>query len=181
MKDNLEEFITEHRDELDVYEPPKQMWQGIDKKMQPKKQNGYKAHYAIAASLLLIAGAMIWMMKAQTQKTNAPETVTAAINPEIKDAEVYYASIVETKSNELSRYGKEYPDMFKDFEEEMDSLHMLYGQLKTEYVKSNGNEAVTQALVENLQKQVELLSTQLQIIQELQQHKGKKGTHSKTM
>jgi hypothetical protein len=135
----------------------------------------------MAASVLIIIGAAVWFMRPHENKVVSPPIKEIAINPEIKEAEIYYASIVETKRTQLSGFGKDYPDLFKDFQAEMDTLHVLYGQLLTEYKNSNGNEAVSQALIENLQMQVQLLSKQLEVVQDIKQKENKKVTNSKLM
>jgi tetrahydromethanopterin S-methyltransferase subunit F len=45
--------------------------------------------------------------------------------------------------------------------------------LKIEYSNTNGNEAVMQAMVENLQTRVQLLARQLEIIQNIRQKSNK--------
>ena len=181
MKDNLEEFIREHRDEFDSYTPAENMWPIVDKKLRHKHRRIGKTYYAATASLLLILGSFLWFMK-HTDTRNIPQvSQEVVVTPEIKDAEVYYTSLVETKRTEVKQMCTAYPDVCKDFEAEIDTLHALYGQLKIEYKNSNGNEAVLQAMIQNLQMQVQLLSTQFQVIQNIKQRERKGNQNSKLM
>jgi hypothetical protein len=102
----------------------------------------------------------------QTRMTAQPRT--------IKDAEVYYASLVHTQQQQLSNYCGDYQDLCRDFRNEIDTLNLLYVQLKTEYTTSYNNEAVLNAMIENLKEQVNLLTMQLEIIKEVKQQNNEK-------
>ena len=181
MRDDLERFIRDHREELDVHEPPGDLWPAIDRQLRPARRKSNKAYYAVAATVLLLVGAFIWFMRHNAQTGVLPVSTEVAGSPEIMEAEMYYTSVVEQKMALLHHFGKEYPDMFRDFEGEIDTLHLIYDQLKAEYKNSNGSEAVSQALIENLQMQVQLLSTQLQMIQDIKEKEHKKHTTYKLM
>lgn len=171
MKDNLERFVQEHRGEFDPHTPPEHLWRTIEGGSRKRRRLPI-VFYPAAASILIIAGVFVWFMWRPAQKNIPAQSIEVAINPEIKEAEVYYASIVESKRTELSKFGRDFPDLFKDFNAEIDTLHVLYQQLEAEYKNSNGNEAVMQALVANLQMQVQLLNKQIRIIQDIKE----KGT-----
>ena len=176
MKDNLERFIADNAEAFNQLSPSDDVWQAIDKQLQPKRRRVYTAHYLAAASVLLIAVAFVWFFR----HSDVPQIIISD-NAEIKQAEAFYVSEVETKQAELQPFGSEYPAMFKDFESEMDTLHVMYHQLETEYKNSNGNEAVQQALIQNLQMQVQLLNKQVQIITQLTQKGNKKNTKTNLM
>jgi len=165
MKDNFEKFIEEHRSELDVFEPREGLWDGINEKLPKQKKQRQTWYYAMAASILLLAGAIVWLRPKPVPSNNTTETVV--VNPEERKAEVYYASLIDEKRKELNRYCSEEPKLCNEFEKELDTLNMLYGQLKQEYNASSNNEAVLQAMINNLQLQLQVLSQQLQIIQNI--------------
>ena len=181
MKDKLEEFVHDHRDEFDLHHPP-DIWRRVDKQLH-KKRRTYGVYYPIAASLLLIVGVSVWLMRraAPPPVVTPTETTAIAISPEIKEAQAYYASIVETKRSELKQFDRDYPDLFRDFNGEMDTLNVAFSQLEIEYKKANGNEAVVQALIQNMQLQVELLNRQMQVIHDIRKHENKKSAKSSLM
>lgn len=176
MKDNLEKFIIDNRDEFEVDDPPAKLWTSIQKKTSKKHFYGNRYFYPIAASVLFLIGSYIGMNYLTSQKIPAQQDKEeVVIIPEVKEAEVYYTSLVDNKKSEIGELGKPYQELCMDFDKELDTLHLLYGQLKEEYRNSNGNEAVMQAMIKNLQLQVQLLNKQLQIIQEIRNNKGNKG------
>jgi len=174
MKDKLEKFIAEHRDDLDLYDPPVLGWQAINKELPDKGSKVRFATYVAAASVVFIICSFVWFTYPPAQKNMAEVNAEAATAPEIKEAETYYTSVVQSKITEISRYAKEYPDLYKDFEGEIDTLHTSYNQLKVEYTNSNGNEAVLQALIGNLQLQVALTNKELEIIENIKKMHIKK-------
>lgn len=179
MKDNLEQFIGERRDEFDVHEPPAHVWQAIDNKLRPKKNSYRLWYYGAAASVLLTLGISIWYMRQSAQPTKGAQDVATLtepdvpMKPEVRDAEYYYASLVQKGRAEIKVYGKDYPEICNDFAKEIDTLNVFYGQLKQEYKSTSGNEAVLRAMIENLQMQVQVLNNQLQIIQVMKQNNAK--------
>ena len=98
-----------------------------------------------------------------------------SISPELVNAEVYYASIVETQHQEIVQVGKGYPEVCNDLDKELRNMDTLYGQLKNEYQTSGGNEAVMQAMVENLQARVQLMNQQLQLLKTISAQKSATG------
>ncbi len=181
MKDNLERFVQEHIGEFDQHEPSGGVWKRVEKDLRRKQRPQYAIYYRIAASLLLIAGFSAWLLHRQQPKEIVTPVTSTIVSPEIKEAETYYASIVETKRAELKQFGSDYPVLFRDFNNEFDTLNVAFRQLETEYTKTNGNEAVMQALIQNMQLQVELLNRQIQVIQDIRKHKNWKSGNSSLM
>lgn len=179
MKDELEKLVTSNTDAFDVYEPPGNLWNKIDKELRPKKKQ-HIAGYSIAAGIVLLLGIFIGFMHQPAKKVEYAANVSAVSNLEVSDAEAYYTSMVTTRRSQMNKFGKDFPDLFHDFDHEMDTLNAIYNQLKTEYVKSNGNPAVLKALIANLQLQAQLATRQLQIIQQIQQQAAK-TPHSNTI
>ena len=181
MKDQLEQFFESHRDDFDVHEPPGNLWTGVDKKLRPAGSRLFWAPYAVAASVAVLVGMCLWTMRQGAPKSTADDTVQVVVNPEIGEALTYYASVVENRRSELRPFGPDYPALFKDFSAELDTLHVLYNQLMVEYRATDGNEAVSQALIENLQMQVQLLGKQLQIIQNIRHRDAKTAAQPKLL
>lgn len=133
MKDRLEKFVQDNREEFDVFEPRPELWQQISRELPPESPGkeakviklsfGERASFsadsffmrvAAAVVLLLGCGLTLFLMKQQ-----APETANtlaaaatmeteapelASIAPELPEIEAYYASQIEAKKSELSEY-----------------------------------------------------------------------------
>ncbi len=174
MRDKIEQFINEHRQEFDSYEPGEHVWEGLNKKLKRRNNSGRRKYVTMAACVLIIAGATAWFLKS-TPKTDAHAVATMALAPELEQAEKYYAVQVKEATTELNKYSMDYPELCKGFDKEMGALETAYSQLKEEYKGANGNEAVIRAMLENLQLQMKILSVQLQILQNIKHKEANKG------
>ncbi len=173
MKDKLEQFISGHSNEFDINEPPYSVWQGIDNTLRRRNKQRILQFAAAACIVALVAfGLWYFTMPVKQLKEDiavVPADMNGAIPEEISKAEVYYTTLKEKQQRQLSYYCAEYQDVCHDFRSEIDTLDVLYRELKAEYVNSDNNEAVLRAMIENLQEQVKLLSLQLKIIEETRQ------------
>ncbi len=120
--------------------------------------------------LFIMGGAAFFLMR-NDQKAAPAQVAAIAIEPEVTEAEHYYTAVVETSLTELDEYCHDCPDLCRNFKAEIDTLGKIYGQLKTEYNNTGGNEAVLQAMVDNLQKQVSLIKLQIGIVRTVKQKK----------
>ncbi|TPE44774.1 hypothetical protein [Pontibacter mangrovi] len=134
MKDRLEKFVQDNREEFDVFEPRTELWQQICQELpqkSPEKEAkvikvsfGDRASFSadyffmrVAAAIVLLVGCglTLFLMKQQTLDTAgtlaANQSITTeapegieAVAPELPEIEAYYASQIEEKKTELSEY-----------------------------------------------------------------------------
>ncbi|MDX5418882.1 MAG: hypothetical protein LPK09_06680 [Hymenobacteraceae bacterium] len=134
MKDRLKDFVSENREDFDVFEPRPELWQEICSEMkaqaaqvkETRKEGkvisinfGERLNFStdflfmrVAATivLLLACGITLWMVKQNSPAANG--TIAAAseqvqlsqIAPELAEVEVYYTSQINKKREELSDY-----------------------------------------------------------------------------
>ena len=182
MGDRLEKFVQEHNEEFDIYAPPAGAWNNIERKLKKKEEPVIRPYWAWAAAVLVIVVSFAWFNNRQGGKqTISPIQQVVSISPELVNAEVYYASIVENQHQEIKQLGKGFPEVCNDLDNELRNMDTLYGQLKNEYLVSGGNEAVMQAMVENLQARVQLMNQQLQLLKSISAQKSAKGHHLESM
>lgn len=174
MQDKFEKYVEEHRPEFDRFEPPLRSWQVVQSGLQKRRKFEPRRYVAVAAAVLFILSAFIWFVQWPAQpKPVAQQGTGTQARPEIRAAEAYYTTLVEASRTQIDKYRQQYPDLCKDFEKEIDTLSSMYGNLKTEYTNSAGNEAVLQAMIENLQIQVDILKRQLQVLSAIKQQENK--------
>jgi hypothetical protein len=134
MNDRLKEFVSENREDFDVFEPRPELWQEICSELKTQSFQekasreeakvisinfGERLNFStdflfmrVAATivLLLACGITLWMVKQNSPAAN--KTVAAAseqaqlnqIAPELAEVEVYYTSQINKKREELSDY-----------------------------------------------------------------------------
>ncbi|MXV49972.1 hypothetical protein GS399_03235 [Pedobacter sp. HMF7647] len=183
MSDRLESFIKKNRRELDEFEPPADLWNKIEKKLDEQKASAKKNKVvrlsfvlSIAASLLIAITAGILFFN--YQKKEAADI--SNISPGLAKQQVHYASMIETKRNELKQIEKENPQLYSEFSSEIKKMELNYQRLKSDLPTSPNQEETVKAMIRNLQSQIQVLNQQLSIIQQINQIKQeqKNDTHS---
>jgi hypothetical protein len=90
---------------------------------------------------------------------------------DIKNEMVYYAKIVEIKHDELKKIQKDEPLLYKQFSGDVYKLDSVYQSLKKQLPKNPNREQLLEAMIQNLQLQMELLNRQLHIIKQINNSK----------
>ncbi|MBC5992971.1 hypothetical protein [Pontibacter cellulosilyticus] len=191
MRDKLEDFVSEHRDEFDVFEPRPDLWQNICQEIPaPEKEAkvinikfGERASFsadflfmriAAAVVLLLGCGLTLFLMKqnapdANTMMAASQQQVISNIAPEIVEVEAYYVSEIEEMKGELSEYDKKILGLSgqKEIDRELARLDSSYMQLKKQLYTTPNTEEIVEAMVQNLQIRIEVLNRQLEVLQNI--------------
>ncbi|WP_020596399.1 hypothetical protein [Spirosoma panaciterrae] len=193
-KDNLERFVRDNREDFDDKEPSVDLWKkieaGLDKasldnppivqnngspfvavhKNRPAsggRQIGWPTlDWRVAASIavLLLAGCFLYMNK-QYGVTRQPELVAA--NPTYAKEVVQYTQLIDNKRAELKQLTEDNPALYQEFAIDLDRLENSYRALKADLPKNPNQEVLIQAMIQNLQLQINLLNEQLRVIERI--------------
>jgi hypothetical protein len=172
MRNKIENFIKENRTEMDMFQPREALWDSIHEKLtsdKKHKNNRFRVLAVAASIVVLMVCSFLFVKNIRPAKQQEVVQLPAAQ----QEAEVYFSSLIEVKKSELNKYKKENPELCKEFEKQIETLNVLYGQLKTEYKASAKKEVVISAMIENLQTQIQILNQQLLIIQQVKKQKSK--------
>ncbi|UTA68619.1 hypothetical protein [Emticicia sp. 21SJ11W-3] len=187
MKDRLERFVRDNREDFDSYEPSKALWKKIETEVaqqQPKGKplNGkivklgrvqWRMSIAAGIALILTVGyGIITYMQMPNDITglSLPPAYRSAYGKEL----VQFTSLVEQKREELKALEKEDPQLYHQFDAELQALDKNYQNLKNELPQNPNPEELLKAMVQNLNMQIDLLNQQLQIIQKIKNMKDGK-------
>lgn len=191
-KDRLERFIRDNREAFDAHEPADDLWARLEQRLGPEApHNGRTVPFQpktlprwnnvfrrnpwvwrSAASLLLVLGVLgAWWVKTPPPASPNAETVMAQIDPQAAQATFRYASMIETKRQEIKRFAQTDPELYRDFSAEIEDLDRDYQRLKAELPQTPNQEELLKAMIANLQTQVDILNRQLSIIHRVNQAK----------
>ena len=204
MEDRLKDFVSEHRDDFDVYEPRPELWQEICQKLPVKKKEETKVikfnfgetfsfsgdmvfmRVAAAVILLIGCGLTLWLTKINAPEGNYTDAAVSqpAINkiaPELAEVEAYYTSQLKDKKEELSEYDMKVLglDEKKEIDREIARLDSSYIQLKKQLLTTPNTDKVMNAMIQNLQIRIEVLNRQLEVLQKIE--KLQKQTTEETL
>ncbi|WP_342646451.1 hypothetical protein [Mucilaginibacter sp. CSA2-8R] len=188
MSKRLEKFIIDNREEFDDLEPGAGLWNKIAQQMEPDVVELPKKPEAKTFSLgfvLRVAAIIIVVMAVgfgaylQSQKSTGVDL--AAINPEYAKQQVQYASLIESKRNELKELAKNDPQLYREFNGEINKMEASYKKLKHDLATSPNQERVLRAMIRNLQIQAEVLNQQLQVIEQFRDSKSEPTHETKNI
>lgn len=183
-KDRLERFVRDNREDFDRLEPDDSLWGRIEGqlgeappevvvapvKSSPRFRDWGRAYFdwRVAAGLLLALGfSYLVYLNKEYGVTRDPQV---ALNvPTYAREFTQYNEAIEQKHRELIRLTTDNPDLYKEFSTDLERLEKSYGNLRSELNKAPNQEALVQAMIQNLQWQIDLLNQQLTILQRIKQ------------
>lgn len=174
MKDNLEKFISENRQEFDDRQPPGNIWLSIDRHLDQKNKKPARrisiwryAQVAAAAVFLIGTGVLIGL-----NFNNRPSEALAIEKefPEYSETEQYYKKLVKNKVDELGNYN--YDSSIND---DLKQLDKIYEELKKELSEApeDKQEQIINAMITNYRTKLSILERVLERIQSTNQKKSK--------
>jgi len=180
----LEKFIEHNRDDFDDRSPSDKVWENIEAAVikKEKKRSVITPFYkwGIAASILLMISISIFLLvnknrpaEISTVKNNDPvDSTVFKVAPEEAPQMVQFAKLIETKQEELKVIAKEQPELYKKFTSDINQLDSSYNTLKTRLSETPNKEMLIEAMIQNLQLQLNILNQQLNIIKQIKNSKS---------
>lgn len=188
MSRKLEKFIGDHRNEMDDAMPSEKVWQQIEAEVIPKKKRVFILtplyKWSIAAAVIITAGVTVFIMNAN--KSTTPATVAVKndsatdigiIAPEYAPEVNEFVKLVALKQDELKALAPEQPELYRKFATDIYQLDSSYTSLKNQLRSTPNREVLIEAMIQNLQLQLNVLNQQLSIINQIKQ--SKKVSHEK--
>ncbi len=176
-KDRLEQYIDNHRDEFDVYEPSTEVWERIVQnkpKTKVRRLNWKKVIWQAAAVIVIfmISFAIQEYLHRNDSKPVADsrqERMTPEI-PELIEAEIYYTSQVNSRLAEFKKLAKRHPGLETQLEHDLSELDSIYADLKDDLKDNVANEEVIDAMIQNYRIKLQILE---ELLFQLKQYKEK--------
>lgn len=188
---NVERFIRDNREAFDDMKPGVAVWDEIDRAIGEEKKNTTRvvrmswARWAVAATLFLaLAGTLSYVLFFQTNSAETPiaeATVPHQIQREVVDPVVdqidpqyaklvsQFTEVIESKQYELKKIEKDDPELYKKFSGDIQRLDSSYHVLRSTLNANPNTEQLLQAMISNLQMQIDLLNQQLSVIKKIKE------------
>jgi hypothetical protein len=179
----LEKFIGDNRNEFDDAMPSGKVWENLSTGFQEKKPKKailapmYK--WSIAAAVVITVGLTIFLAlnnkKTPADLSDVAKIDTTTINsiaPEYASEVNEFAKMVLLKQEELKALAPEQPELYKTFATDINQLDSSYKSLKTQLSNTPNREMLIEAMIQNLQLQLNVLNQQLNIINQIKQSKS---------
>lgn len=164
--DNLEKFISDNKSEFNVESPSDAMWLDIENKLKSKKKKARIRSLSVAASLLILFASSMFLVQMKTN-TNTNSNADEIVNEEVLNAQAQFSSLIEIKRSEINQYKNSQPMLVAELDKQLNDLQVNYNMLLPQLKDENKKEIIVQALIENLQLQLEVLNRSLEIVQNI--------------
>jgi hypothetical protein len=194
---NLERFARDNRESFDDKSPSSKVWDNIATQITPATAEKTKVikinwlKWSVAASVLLaVSVTAVYLLNNKPSATqplaqeqtetpaskgaSASDPVVEEIDPQYAQMMVQFASMIENKQAEIKAIEKEQPELYKQFSADVTRLDSAYQVLRSTLPANPNKEQLLQAMIQNLQMQIDLLNQQLIIIQKFKQTKTQK-------
>ena len=171
MKDRLEEFISENRDQFDLYEPDEKLWAEIESDIRPRKISriGWKGIMWRAASVLIIFAASFSLQEyLQVRKgrlATQDEELYREI-PELLEAEIFYTGLLNEKISQIEPFLSKLPELGQTLDQDLLELDSIYGELQQDLRDNIANDEIVEAMIQNYILKIEILEDLLDYLDE---------------
>ena len=179
----LEKFINENRGEFDDMVPPESLWLQVEAGLTKKTGKLFllspliKWSTAVAVLLIIATTVFIGLNKkspAETITAKSTDTVVTdlvTLAPEEAPEMNQFAKLISVKQEELKILSKEQPVLYQEFSKDITQLDSLYNTLKIKLSVTPNREMLIEAMIQNLELQLNVLNQQLNIIHQIKQSK----------
>ncbi|MFC2087432.1 hypothetical protein ACFLSA_04660 [Bacteroidota bacterium] len=164
MKDKLEKFVLDNREEFDFREPGQEVWNRIQSSIKDKPKtrsmNWYSISWKVAAAIILFVSAFAlseYLHINDIQLSNRDSKIKSESYRELIEAEAYYTSQVNNKLHEMNKLIGEYPDIEKEIKNDFSELDSLYEDLKSDLKDNIANDEIIEAMIQNYRLKLEIL------------------------
>lgn len=177
MKDRLEQFISDNRDQFDLFEPHEKLWSGIESQVSRKRifRIGWKGIIWRAAAVLIIFGASFMLQEyLQSRPENLSRNIEKNIRheiPELEEAEIYYTNLFNDKINELEPLLSGHPELAETLKQDLTELDSIYSSLQMDLRDNIANSEVVEAMIQNYM-------VKIQILEDLQEYMNKTSNNN---
>ena len=170
MSTRIEDFIKENKRSFDTELPSEGLWNKIDTSLNKKKSvEPYRLKLWIGIAASLTVALMIIFYYTDNSKDN---TISVAdVSPAYAKKQVKYASLIERKTDSLEVLAKENPQLYEKFSADLKAIKKDYRQLNQQLPASANQAMVVKAMERNLELQLQVVSQQLTIINQVNQFK----------
>lgn len=182
MEKDLKSFIQKNREAFDDANPPSDLWQGIakglnDQNPQPIKKLGSKTAWimqvlkvAAVTFLVGVIGIFIYFYGKREAYLDY-----SRINPDLAAEQQAYAQLVTQKKDSIEYIAASNPALYGEFSKVINQMESNYDMLKREFAQSPNREMTLEAMIRNLQVQINILSQQLDVLNYI--NRSKNQTH----
>jgi hypothetical protein len=161
-KDKLEQFIAENRDQFDIHDPDEKVWNGINARINKSRKLPSLKQVIWWAAVILITFTASFLLQEYLFRHNLVTERKDRKNqkieiPELQEAEMYYANLVDEKILEIEPLLESQPELGNALKNDLARLDSIYTELENDLKDNIANDAVVEAMIQNYRLKLEIL------------------------
>jgi len=171
-EDKLKGWIREEREQFETESPREGIWSDVEAQLQKEASPEKRSYVAwlVAASIALLMALVLFnqtetpkgaIAQEEVQEEQESQEAFAQMSDEMQEAQSFYASQVDDRMNELSKYPVD-----ADLKEEMDLLTEEFEVLSSEMGQGLDDSKVVEAMIDNYRLRLDLLEDLLKALDE---------------
>jgi hypothetical protein len=171
MRDNLERFIAEHRDQFELFDPDQRLWEGIRSRVSRKKTLRISTRGILwRAAAVIVIFMMSFLLTEYLHRNNIwlvwkEKAIKTDAIPELREAEIYYTTLVNEKLMEIQPLISDFPGLGEELKEDMAELDSIYAGLRKDLADNIANDEVVEAMIQNYRLKLAILEDLLKYLQ----------------
>ncbi len=166
MKDKLEKFVIDNREAFDDKEAGRGVWNRISKELHGNSRT-FDSSWLWKAAAIFFFGTSAFLLGQQSINQSSADRVSSQAKEEFTAVETYYISEINNKKEEISDYYDKNIQLRNDVNEDLGKLDAMYLVLKDRLEKDPSKEVVD-ALILNLIMRMDILTKQVQQLQDVE-------------
>jgi hypothetical protein len=174
--DKFEEHIKRARQDLDMYNPPSELWNKIEKGLKKEKSINWK-WLSVAAIVIVVLGFATLLLKPSFNIKNNNEISNAdgnnPVTPQLSETEIYYNNLVSALYREAAPLLTTNPEINKELTEDLSRLDSISSDIRKDLKENIANQEVVEALIQNYRIKIRLLEDILNLLKENDGNPGK--------
>ena len=177
----LDRFIEENRDGFDDAAPSPAVWDRIEQSMGQSAKKKFiltplikRSMAAAAATIMAVAGYFLLNTNTDNEMLAmqpAIDTILTNAAPDEAPQVYQFAKMIDEKQEELKVLSREQPALYQQFSKDITALDSSYNILRSQLRASPNKELLVEAMIQNLQLQLNVLNQQLTIIKQIKSQK----------
>ncbi len=146
---------------------------------QPVKDNADSEKTVVTVPVDTASKQLAITEKPKKNEINEPKEQKSepTVTDDMKEEMYHYTKLIEIKHKELKQIEKDEPLLYKQFSGDVHKLDSVYHSLQQQLPKNQNREQLLEAMIQNLQLQIQLLNHQLDIIKQI--NHSKKSAYEK--
>jgi len=175
---NLQQLIHKNRAAFDDREPSEGHFDRFAEKLKKNKgKSRYHALYnvlKVAAVIVLIVFSSLYVYE---HSFLSEKRQTAQLPSEVREAKMYYSSMVQARYEKIRNFDFEDPQQKKLLLKELKDMDKTYSSLKKDIRSNPNNEHIINAMIMHYQHKVEVLNLIIQRLQAIKDNQLKDNNY----